>query len=241
MKKYWKTLIGKCIYHSPTGVKVHQNLIYRWLTIESNIIQTLINRFQLSNASLLYIKAITFASKNREGETCLLGLGGCAIPHALVMQQSRITAIEINNDIIEIANKYFKAEKLKNLDIINADANAFLKNTDKKFQHLIIDIHDSSGFPKNCLNLDFFTNCKKVLCQGGTMTINLAKYSDFLAVTPLLNLSFPEISVTIPVPKTSNIVICKARGESILKQFTDTNLITKIIWDNTFGYLVKLK
>jgi len=43
----WKAYAGRCIYHDSSHdihLQVHQNMLYRWLTLGSDAIQTLINR-----------------------------------------------------------------------------------------------------------------------------------------------------------------------------------------------------
>ena len=79
----WKTFAGRCIYASPNGAKVYQNLRYRWLTLGSDAIQTLLHRYQPQHFGLNYVNQLTFAAKHTPGDSCLLGLGGAGVAHAL--------------------------------------------------------------------------------------------------------------------------------------------------------------
>lgn len=242
MKKYWKTLIGTCIYKSTDGIKVYQNSIYRWLTFDNNIIQTLINRHFPANYSLRYIKAITFLHRKLPGPSCLLGLGGGGIAHALG-HNTKLTAIEHNSNIVQIARDYFMSDTLKNLEIIKEDANLFLKNCQNKYQHLIIDIYDATSFPSSCVNQEFFYNCKRVLNHDGILAINLASFNDYMSVIKLINTEFGNNQICIPIAKTANMIVYVSKSSSskyLLNLFEQSYEVKKLIWVDQFGYVAKI-
>ena len=160
MKKNWKTLFGKCIYQNIDGVKVYDNLFYRWLTFTSPFTQTLVNKFRPHTPELQYIQPLTIASRMRLGETCILGLGGGGLVHYLQKFKIKLDVIEINKNIISIADKYFWIRPSTQTNILNTCAKTFIQTTKKQYQHLIIDIHDAHTFPSACMNFKFFKNCR---------------------------------------------------------------------------------
>lgn len=254
MKKYWKTLIGTCIYQSRDGIRVYQNLIYRWLTFDDNAIQTLINRYQPRNPSLRYIKSITFAlnnshpsklsakKSNKPSRACLLGLGGGAIAHN-IKNNIQLTVVECNPNVIQIAQRYFMLHKIKNLQIIEQNAKNFVEKCQDKYQHLIIDIYNHNNFPHDCLNSVFFYNCKRILEPDGILAINLANLTDHMPILNLLNEQFGKNKICLPIKKTENMIVYVTKNDSIknlINLFTESNEIKKLIWDVKYGYIAKV-
>lgn len=93
----------------------------------------------------------------------LLGFGGGSNARLVnhFYPKAKITAIEHDPDIIPIAKKYFGANKIKNMDLVIADALDFsLSLTDQHFDLVIVDCFDGPEIPKKLERLDFFQNLK---------------------------------------------------------------------------------
>ncbi|MDF1757944.1 MAG: hypothetical protein P1U74_06565 [Legionellaceae bacterium] len=243
MKKFWKTLLGNKIYQSQNGACVYQNLTYRWLTLGSNTIQTLINRRKPSKPELLYLQALTFTLRQMSTNTCLLGLGGGGLAHFINWNDIKLTAVESNNEIIEIAKKYFMLGEVKNIEVIEQDAYLFVQQCTNKYKHLIIDIHDESGFPPACKNIDFFISCKKMLLPDSILAINLANQQDYLPIIEILNNLFNKRIVCIPVKKTANMVVIASNSGTVnylINLFNQSKEVRKLIWDAKFGYIAEI-
>ncbi|TAL62590.1 MAG: hypothetical protein EPN84_06225, partial [Legionella sp.] len=78
-----QTRWGKCIYVSPSGYEVYQNLFYRWLTLGTSALQTVINLRKPEKPVLHYLPMLSLMARHLPAETCLLGLGGGGILHLL--------------------------------------------------------------------------------------------------------------------------------------------------------------
>ncbi|MDQ3239607.1 MAG: hypothetical protein M3P33_03725 [bacterium] len=77
----------------------------------------------------------------KEPRILILGTGGATIPKLFTIKypKSEITCIEIDKEIINIANKYFDVENYKQINIINDDAHVWLKeNKDKYYSYFDI-------------------------------------------------------------------------------------------------------
>ena len=245
MKKYWKTIIGRCIYQSPNGIYIYQNLFYRWLTFDKISIQTMINRYKPQNTTLPYIKPFTFALRSTPSNCCLLGLGGGAVAHATKSYKHliKLTAIESNADIIHIANRYFMLNKIKNLNIIHKDAFLFMQTCQSMYQHILVDIHDAKSFPTNCNNSDFFKFCKLRLLPNGVLTINLSSVSEAWDILKYLRENFNQRTICIPVKGTANMILLACNSSSVktlLYLFEKNNANQKIIWDKNWGYMTTM-
>ncbi len=247
MKKIWKTFAGRCIYQSIDGIKVHQNLVYRWLTHHhESAIQTMINRYKPHLATLQYIQPLTFALRSLPSNYCLLGLGGGAILHALsnLNQDIQSTVVESCEEIINVAHNHFMLDRIKNLEILHQDANIFVDSHKKRYQHLLIDIYTGNLFPSQCQHSHFFQACKNRLQDHGFLAINSVGADDGWSHLTYLREHFGQKIVCIPVKNTGNIVMIATKSPSVnhlLDLFTKSDQLKTMIWDARWGYVAELR
>lgn len=237
----WKTKFGKCIYESPSGYKVYQNFFYRWLTLGSSALQTVINRYYPQRPILHYLPALTLMVRQYPGKSCLLGLGGAGIPLMLSTQQepSPLIVIDNSDEIIDIAKRFFITRNLKNLTIIHEDAEHYVANTKTIYPHLMIDLYNANYFPPECHNDDFFSSCQKIVSKEGFLTINLANIKEQKPIFQLLKKHFKH-TLIIPIKKSANIVIIASNKESkelFFEQISKSGELKRIIWVESWGYV----
>jgi spermidine synthase len=90
----------------------------------------------------------------------VLGVAGGSVIKTLVDEihfKGQITGVDIDADIIKIANEYFKLNEIKNLNIIIDDAFEFVLKTKDRYDLIIIDIFQDTTMP-NFLFEKFFIN-----------------------------------------------------------------------------------
>ncbi|WP_338648468.1 fused MFS/spermidine synthase [Flavobacterium sp. KS-LB2] len=90
----------------------------------------------------------------------VLGVAGGSVIKTLVDEikyKGKITGVEIDPEIIKIANTYFKLDGVKNLEIIIDDAFEFVLKTKTKYDLIIVDIFQDTIMP-NFLFETFFIN-----------------------------------------------------------------------------------
>lgn len=90
----------------------------------------------------------------------VLGVAGGSVIKTLVDEikfQGKITGVELDSEIIKVANTYFKLDEVKNLEVIIDDAFEFVLKTKDKYDLIIIDIFQDTTMP-NFLFETFFTN-----------------------------------------------------------------------------------
>ena len=90
----------------------------------------------------------------------VLGVAGGSVIKTLVEEikfKGKITGVEIDAEIIKIANAYFKLDQIKNLEIVIDDAFEFVLKTKAKYDLIIIDIFLDTTMP-NFLFETFFIN-----------------------------------------------------------------------------------
>ena len=110
----------------------------------------------------------------------VLGVAGGSVIKTLVDEikyKGKITGVEIDPEIIKIANTYFKLDEIENLEIVIDDAFEFVLKTKIKYDLIIIDIFQDTIMP-NFLFETFFINrvCSLLKSHGfilfNTMLLN---------------------------------------------------------------------
>jgi spermidine synthase len=111
----------------------------------------------------------------------VLGVAGGSVIQTLaedVKFEGKITGVEIDADVIAVANKYFNLNKVANLEIIIDDAFEFVLKTKEKYDLIIIDIFQDIRMP-NFLFEDFFIQRVQYLMKvNGFILFNTMVLSD---------------------------------------------------------------
>lgn len=243
MTTFWKARLGHCIYQTQSGIAVHQNFLYRWLTMNSPALQTLIHRRNPHKIGLNYIPHLIIAVCAQPAASCLLGLGGGGVAHALsgILKSYPLQAIENNHEIIQIGLDYFMLDNLSNLHTAQLDAAQFVLQSQQQYQHLLIDLANQYHFPEACCHQDFFLRCKALLYPGGVLAINLAYFIDQQVIYTYLEQLFHGRTVVLPVRGTANMVILAYNG-SVMTTFLDMikPFTKKLFWDRQWGYIARI-
>ncbi len=106
------------------------------------------------------LKFIGFERIRNFKSVLVLGVAGGSVIRTLVNEikfKGKITGVELDEEIIAIANSYFKLNQIENLELIIDDAFEFVLKTKEKYDLIIIDIFQDTTMP-NFLFEDFFIN-----------------------------------------------------------------------------------
>ena len=152
------------------------------------------------------LKDIGFQKIKKMNSILVLGVAGGSVIKTLVNEigfKGKIIGVEIDKNIIEIANKYFKINEIENLEIVIDDAFEFVLKTKNKYDLIIIDIFQDTKMP-NFLFENFFVNriCY-LLNSKGFVLFNTMCLSDIdnLRNENFLNLVDSIIYSTKKIPK----------------------------------------
>ena len=105
----------------------------------------------------------------------ILGVAGGSVVQTLVNDFSfskKITGVEIDNEIIDVANLYFNLDKIPNFKCVIADAEQFVQSEANHYDLLVIDIFKDTDMPEFLFDESFITNCKKLLNKNGYILFN---------------------------------------------------------------------
>lgn len=126
------------------------------------------------------LKKIGFESIREMQNILILGVAGGSVIKTLVDEigyNGKIKGIEIDKNIIEIANKYFGLDKIPNLQITITDAEQFVKTETEKYDLIIIDIFQDREMPDFLFQKTFSDDLILLLKQNGAVLFNTMKTS----------------------------------------------------------------
>jgi spermidine synthase len=114
----------------------------------------------------------------------ILGLGGGTVVKMLVKKfpDSQITAVEIDPEMIDIAQKYFGMDKIPKLNIIQADAFKWVRKTipsSDKFDLILVDLFAGKLVPKQLKTVQFYQDINNILNPNGIIICNCLFYGDY--------------------------------------------------------------
>lgn len=114
--------------------------------------------------------------KNRKVKKVLiLGLGLGSIPYMLEKkfhQKYQYTGIEIDEEVLDLANKYVLQYLDSPMEMICADAHAYVHLASEKFDLIAVDLFLDNIIPVRFENQEFLEKLAKLLQPGGMVMIN---------------------------------------------------------------------
>jgi predicted RNA methylase len=108
----------------------------------------------------LGLKTIGFDKIIKMDHILILGVAGGSVVKTLVDEikfSGRITGVEIDPEIIKLANHYFKLDEIEQLEIVIDDAFEFVLKTKENYDLIIIDVFQDTKMP-NFLYESYFIN-----------------------------------------------------------------------------------
>ena len=105
----------------------------------------------------------------------LLGVAGGSVVKTLVDEiqyKGRITGVEIDPEMIKIANEYFNLNEIKQLEVVIDDAFEFVLKTKNKYNLIIIDIFEDIKMPNFLFERFFSERICSLLQNHGFVLFN---------------------------------------------------------------------
>lgn len=121
------------------------------------------------------LKSVNTDFCSEELSVLILGLGGGDVVKQLrnnFKSNANITAVEIDPVIIEIALKEFDIIPNSKLEIVNNDANVFLKYTKERYDLVIVDLFTDVHIPEFVFQPQFIQSVYNVLNLNGSVIFN---------------------------------------------------------------------
>lgn len=152
----------------------------------------------------------------------IVGLGGGSMVHFLQHYDPdvEVEAVEIDPDIVSIAEEYFGVRSEGNVKIVTADGFDYLRTTESRYDAIYMDAFlkpsdetDSTGAPLRLHTTPFYDDVKQRLNPGGVVVFNLNTHRRLNDDLRTINASFPQ-TYRFTIANTGNVVVvASAAGE----------------------------
>ena len=143
-------------------------------------------RYQLCTANAVYSYEDKYINFRRSFEwidwekagvrkVLLLGLGLGSVPQMLEQifdQRFEFHAVEIDEKIIYLANKYILQDLTAPIQVFQTDARHFVRVTEEKYDMIIMDIFESDKVPEVFERMDFLEDLDRCLTDRGFILYN---------------------------------------------------------------------
>lgn len=144
----------------------------------------------------------------------ILGLGGGSVIETLrndFKYTQKITAVDIDPVVIEIANTEFNIIENEKLEIVCDDALNFVVQTDEQFDLIIIDLFIDITVPEVFLKLPFWEAIIKISATNGSILFNASleksKSKAVIEIIDFLKTHFYKTEVYEKVNGTNRVII----------------------------------
>ena len=158
------------------------------------------------------------AEISRMESVLILGVAGGSVVQTLVTDFSfskKITGVELDSEIINIANSYFGLDKIPNFKCVIADAEKFVQTDTSHYDLIIIDIFKDTEMPEFLFQESFISNSKQLLNKNGnilfnTMHLNKSNISKTETYLSHFDSNLYETKVLKNIEKYNDVVLIKS-------------------------------
>ena len=140
-----------------------KNANYSYATLHK-VFQQALNKIEIKNVNSILV----------------LGCGAGSIPTIIYKElglNPTMDAVEIDEKVIDLGNKYFGLNQYSRLQVIIEDAINFVKSCNDKYDLILVDLFKGIDLPKEFLTQYFFEQLKSLLCEDGELLINYVAYN----------------------------------------------------------------
>ncbi|MDX1444492.1 MAG: fused MFS/spermidine synthase [Gammaproteobacteria bacterium] len=107
----------------------------------------------------------------------VVGLGGGTLPetfHAM-FPDAKIDAIEIDEAVVDVAERYFDFKEEDNIRVIVKDARVYVKQAGmfgRSYDYIILDAFNGDYIPEHLMTKEWLEEVKRLLAPGGVLVAN---------------------------------------------------------------------
>ncbi len=157
----------------------------------------------------------------------LIGLGGGSIPAAMAecYPDAEIDIVEIDEDVVAVAKKYFFFKPSSKMKITVMDGRRFLRSATGRYDIIFLDAYDDMSIPFHLTTREFFELVKERLDEDGIVASNIwGPNTDefYLSEVKTYQDVFSHVYLIDAVPSNNYILIAcdhrKAMTKSVLME-----------------------
>ncbi len=148
------------------------------------VIDSLNTNYSYGSLQRILAKGLRFIEKEKiqkMNHILILGIAGGSVIKTLKNEfeyQNKITGVEIDPNIIDLANKYFQLDEIQNLEIIITDAFEFVLRSSTQYDLVIIDIFQDTVMPSFLFEKYFIEKIEDLTAANGYILFNTMILND---------------------------------------------------------------
>ena len=148
----------------------------------------------------------------------MIGLGGGSLAKFCHRHLPRASmwVVEINPHVIALRDAFQVPPDDARFQVVEADGACFVRETDERFDVLMVDAFDAQGMPAALGRRRFYDDCLDVLVPAGLMVVNLhAGHPHCPVYVERIRRSFGEHVLRVDDRDGANSVIFACKGEAL--------------------------
>lgn len=104
-----------------------------------------------------------------------IGFGGGSTASYLhrYLPEATITSVELDDKVVELAERYFGVKAEPGLDIVNQDGRIFMMTDGRQFDAIMVDAYRGPFVPFHLMTVEFYELAKLHLRPGGVLVQNV--------------------------------------------------------------------
>jgi len=181
------------------------------------VLNTRNSNYSFASLHRVFQKALNKIEINNSKSILLLGCGAGSIPTIIYKElglNPQIDAVEIDEKVIALGNKYFGLNQYPNLNVVIDDAINFIEKTDNKYDIILVDLFKGINVPEEFLKQYFFESLKSLLKNNGEVLLNYVAYNyetkqQVLTIEKALESTFPQSLKTYQLERINRIFYVK--------------------------------
>jgi len=127
------------------------------------------------------LKYIGFDRIKKFENILILGVAGGSVIKTIVNEikfKGKITGVEIDAQVVEISNQYFKLNEIKNFELVIDDAFEFVLKTKEQYDLVVIDVFQDTKMPSFLFEDYFINRVNQLLRKEGFILFNTMVISE---------------------------------------------------------------
>lgn len=156
------------IFETRTERRLHFTWNATQTTMRRNDPNALISAYKRKMMAFLLVNPVP-------ARILMLGLGGGALPKFCYsrLPRTRITIVEVNDDVIALRDEFCIPKDDDRLRIIHADAGAYINHVDDRMDAILVDAFDPKGIAPSLSTSQFYCRAADCLADNGVLVMNL--------------------------------------------------------------------
>ncbi len=109
-------------------------------------------------------------------KAAVIGMGGGRTTWYLshFIPDLEITAVELDPEIVKIADEYFNVRAGENLKVVTSDGRIFIRRSKETFDYILVDAYRGHFVPFHLVTKEFYELAERRLAPGGVVVQNIA-------------------------------------------------------------------